>query len=219
MGDRSTATKVALTSIQIEQIEGEVKNLTRATVRSWTHAMQILARICEKAPAGGGYLKTDCRVTWVDGFTTTYRFDASPTEDPNLGALIRKHWQFYAGFWRPEKMTEAVYDAMVAEDPRRRDQATKALQTYALEDGPDAPALPGFTSGARPAVPAAAPTPAAKPVSASEVKEVREALTMLASRATKAAATDEQMERLSYHLRRALVSLLAADGVFQPPKG
>lgn len=76
------------------------------------------------------------RITWADGFLVEGTYKPILGRKADLAADIKNMWQYYAGFWKPDNQTPEDYDKKVAEDPKRRDEATKALSMYSLHDVP-----------------------------------------------------------------------------------
>lgn len=143
----TTATKIPIRTIAINQAEGETARLIKATVSTWAAANILLARICAAAPKDGSYFKTDFVVTWQDGNTYSGRFDAcNPgyinAEPADLERHIRSHVEYLAGYRCPAHLDQATYEhqLVVGEkaSPGRGAEARAFLVKYNLKDDPNA---------------------------------------------------------------------------------
>ncbi len=132
------ATKSAMIPIRhisINQAEGMIGTLVKGVSTSWAMANATLGRIRDQAPKDGSYYKTDVIVTWADGLEVRIREDVTNDGKYNadLANSIRSTWQFYAGFHKPDHLTEEQYDKITSDIPRR-DAAVEYLKKYDLSD-------------------------------------------------------------------------------------
>ena len=197
----ATMNKIPVKSIRIEQAEGPTDRLVRATASSFEQANRYLTRIADMAPKDGSYYKTDVTITWEDGFSTQVREDVVHVSKaaPNLAEHVRRFWAFYAGFHRPDHIDPDRYDALVAENPKRRDDATEALKKYALEDIPQK---------AAPAPARSNPAPAPRPLP----EEIEQMLVILGQRVKLLESQPNAgvFRSITMELRKAMAALIRA---------
>lgn len=97
-----------------------------------------LIRVCSRCePEMLGCLKTDVLVTWENGESYKFTFDAKHERrfEVDLGKEIRQNLQFHTGEWRPSHFTEEKYRQYLSEeDPRIKHAAERLLNNCALED-------------------------------------------------------------------------------------
>jgi hypothetical protein len=134
--------RIPLRSITICQGEGEIDKLLTGGFPTWAEAEELIQRICARAPAKGGYYKTDFTIVWLDGETYKGRYDAAhPTAKAYEGTLaqhVRHHLEFCAGLSRPDHLPEEDYnkflDRMEKDHPGAKADAFRVLTTYAMCD-------------------------------------------------------------------------------------
>ena len=143
----STAKKIPVKSISIEQLEGQGP-LIKATVSSYAAASIVLARICSTLPSVAPFhaVKVSFTILFLDGESYTGRIDARHNAAPNFeGTDVQKHARdyltFLAGMRCPKHLTQEQYEQYLADAEKRRpgskDFATAWLINYALEDAPN----------------------------------------------------------------------------------
>lgn len=84
-----------------------------------------------------GVLKTDAVITWADGFEYTARLGVGKSgADSDAAQHIKDEALFHTGQWRPAHMSEAQYNAYLAEYVTDEHKAAYAafLAGYSLED-------------------------------------------------------------------------------------
>lgn len=217
----SRPARVPVMKIRIDQAEGTIGSLVHADAFTFSDANAWLRKIADSAPANGSYYKTDVNVTWADGFTVYLREDVVSIQKaaPDLMRSIRRMWSFYAGFWRPDHIDQEKYDAMVAAEPERRDQATKALMTYALEDAPETIAKAAPAS--RPPKLDPAPQPIAIDPHLPELEWFENTLVTMGSliRGYELPANVARFRPVSLEMRKAMAALLRARAAILKAKG
>lgn len=107
---------------------------------TWADADATLGGIAALAPASAeAQLDVVCDLVWADGFEIEVAYPVrrgAAGWKPNLADFVRKSWAFYAGFLKPQRLTDDEYDAEVNSNAKRRDEATECLKRYALADPP-----------------------------------------------------------------------------------
>lgn len=109
--------------------------VTKAT--TWAEVNQSLAPLT-KIPVkrGDPPLTVTYKVTWHDGFVAEGTYEIPYGKTADLAADIKKVWLYYAGFWRPDHMSEEDHNKALAQNPQRQEAATQTLHKYALDDDP-----------------------------------------------------------------------------------
>lgn len=125
--------KASVTGIVLERAEGPTALCGKPRrVASFTEADAILREWAKTAPQGGGYDKTDFVVTFANGETYTGRYDLV-RDDETRSRLLQNHMteslSFYAGLRRPAHMTEARYQAFLAQADDDKAAAMAFLNT------------------------------------------------------------------------------------------
>jgi hypothetical protein len=145
--------KIQAREIWIRRAEGrpgrddmEPHTFKAGAVSPWEQANAWIHRQARSAPEGGGYDKTDFKITYADGETYEGRFDLerehAGRHDP-LGEHVRTFLQFYAGTYRPPHMAEEKYRAYL--DSRKNEKPSAAecqtfLDRYEIGETHDNPA-------------------------------------------------------------------------------
>lgn len=106
-----TVTKIRLQSILIHRAEGTTEECIERCVSSFKDADAVIRRMAVTAPEDGSYDKTDILVEFEDGKKFGFRFDMDRGHATSVGlrADARRHVEFYAGRWRPERMSPDRY--------------------------------------------------------------------------------------------------------------
>ncbi len=191
---------IPIRHISINQAEGMIGTLVKGVSTSWAMANATLGRIRDQAPKDGSYYKTDVIVTWADGLEVRIREDVTNDGKYNadLASNVRSTWQFYAGFHKPDHLTEEQYDKITS-DIARRDAAVAHLKRYELRDQ----ALPEKLE------PITVPTPSKDEIHA-VIDRVARLLATVESPEMKKAMTAIAIRASSLELRKSLAALIRA---------
>ena len=114
-----TTTKIRLRSILIHRAEGLKEECVERRVSSFEEAEAVIRQMARTAPDDGSCDKTDILVEFEDGKKFGFRFDMdrSHSFSVDLHGDARRHVEFYAGRWHPERMTQARYEAYLQNWP------------------------------------------------------------------------------------------------------
>jgi len=114
-----TTTKIRLKSILIHRAEGNHNECVTVNVASFADAESVIRGMARTAPESGGYHKTDVTVEFESGAAFRHRFDMTRKHATavDLAGEIRRELEFYAGRWRPERITVEQHLAIIQRYP------------------------------------------------------------------------------------------------------
>jgi hypothetical protein len=124
--------RIPIMTITIHRGEGPTEDCTTTVHTSFESAEQRLVKSARTAPKGGGYDKHDVTLEWADGSKYGLRVDVKNIDDeyPNLVRYVVRELEFYAGRYKPERLTEAQYQAIRG----RVEQRVLDLMKHILDD-------------------------------------------------------------------------------------
>ncbi len=128
---------IKVKSIYIERAEGMAEECYGVTVYSINAANNIL-RLWSETVREGGYDKCDFKIVFEDGNTYDGRYDLENMKKglPDLAGHVKSFVNFLAGIapeWmKKDKSILARYQADIAANPERAEEAKKWLTTYDL---------------------------------------------------------------------------------------
>jgi len=121
--------------IEIERAEGTASECVKRVVNSWSAANALLNSMSRTAPgSGGGYHKTDFKITFEDGETYGGRVDLNSEKLQNLGRHVLEFAECYSGRKRPAHVSEEDYRKLMAMyDDNTRNSFGRVLDEYDLD--------------------------------------------------------------------------------------
>lgn len=109
--------KIKVKEVWLNRAEGPKGQTGERIVHSLEAADEVLKKWAQTAPKpGGGYDKTDFKVTFDDGETYEGRYDLKQEDRKKkslLGTHIQENLVFYGGLHRPSHLTAEQYDQFI----------------------------------------------------------------------------------------------------------
>lgn len=99
---------------EIERAEGTQQECVKRTVNSWASANDLLNSMSHTAPAGGGYHKTDFKITFEDGLVYQGRVDLTRERSQNLGRHVSEFAACYSGRVCPSHIKREDFKRLMA---------------------------------------------------------------------------------------------------------
>jgi hypothetical protein len=130
--DCKDGNRIPIHTITIQRAEGPTDLCTTTVHTSFESAEQRLLTSARTAPKGGGYDKHEVTLEWADGSKYGLRVDVKSIDDeyPNLARYVVNELEFYAGRHKPDRLTEAQYQAIRG----RVEQRVLDLMKHILDD-------------------------------------------------------------------------------------